>query len=133
MSVNLKKEIIKAVVKFNATGLSMGTSGNLSARTDDGFLITPTGIAYDDMQDKDIVLLDIAGSTNETKNEASSEWRIHSDIYAQRSKSHPMPLPLPVLARRSLPFIMRSRLPEAIQYAAVNMPRMELRICQIMP
>lgn len=86
MSVNLKKEIIKAVVKFNATGLSMGTSGNLSARTDDGFLITPTGIAYDDMQDKDIVLLDIAGSTNETKNEASSEWRIHSDIYAQRSE-----------------------------------------------
>jgi len=36
------------------------------------------------MQDKDIVLLDIEGISNKTKNEASSEWRIHRDIYTQR-------------------------------------------------
>lgn len=84
MSVNLKKEIIETVQQFNATELSMGTSGNLSARTDNDFLITPTGFSYDDMQESDIVLLDIEGKTKKTKNEPSSEWRIHRDIYRQR-------------------------------------------------
>mgnify|MGYP006161886931 CR=1 FL=1 len=34
-------------VELQPLGLATGTSGNLSVRTGDGMLITPSGIAYD--------------------------------------------------------------------------------------
>jgi L-fuculose-phosphate aldolase len=80
----LRKGIIRTVQKFNATALSMGTSGNVSARTKDGFLITPTGIAYNEMHEEDIVFVDFEGSTDPSRATPSSEWRIHRDIYHSR-------------------------------------------------
>lgn len=38
----LNNEIIQTARLFNVTGLSIDTSGNLSAMTGKGFLITPT-------------------------------------------------------------------------------------------
>ena len=38
-------------------GLNRGTSGNVSVRCDDGFWITPTGMAYDSLGENDIPLM----------------------------------------------------------------------------
>lgn len=77
-------EIISTVQAFNVTGLSVGTSGNLSALVDGGFLITPTGIAYADMKPEDLVVMDIGGMVVSGARQASSEWRFHRGIYLSR-------------------------------------------------
>jgi len=52
---NLRKQIIETAIAFNTSGLSVGTSGNLSVRTPQGYLITPTGIPYHQLKEADIV------------------------------------------------------------------------------
>jgi len=81
---NLRKEIITIVRQFNKTGLSFGRSGNVSARSHSGFLITPTGLAYADMKPGDITELDHDGQVISGKYKPSSEWRMHSAIYRKR-------------------------------------------------
>jgi len=80
----LRKEIIAIVRLFNMTGLSFGRSGNVSARSPSGFLITPTGLAYADMKPGDITELDHNGRVISGKHKPSSEWRMHGAIYRKR-------------------------------------------------
>ena len=40
---------------MNADGLNHGTSGNVSVRVEDGILITPTGMAYEELSPDDLV------------------------------------------------------------------------------
>jgi len=81
---SLRNEIIAVARQFNSTGLSFGRSGNVSARSARGFLITATGIAYADMKATDIVELDHQGQNIVSKRKPSSEWRMHSAIYQKR-------------------------------------------------
>lgn len=67
-------------------GLNRGTSGNVSARVPGGFLITPTGIGYDDLAPADLVRLDTHGVAAPGQLKPSSEWRFHRDIYAARAE-----------------------------------------------
>ncbi|WNG22555.1 class II aldolase/adducin family protein [Cystobacter fuscus] len=69
--------------RMNATGLNQGTSGNLSARVEGGFLLTPSGMDYDTLVPGDLVRMRMDGSY-EGNREPSSEWRIHRDILATR-------------------------------------------------
>ena len=69
---------------MNDTGLNQGTSGNISARTDDGFVITASGIAYDRMEESHIVEMDLDGGYR-GEFLPSSEWRMHLDIFAARA------------------------------------------------
>ncbi len=64
-------------------GLSPGTSGNVSLRATDGFLITPSALPYDDTEPEDVVLVTMTGEARGPRR-PSSEWRIHLDIYAAR-------------------------------------------------
>ena len=61
-------------------GLNKGASGNCSARNEDGFLITPTGLTVDQIYSDQIVQMDINGKVVGPGN-PSSEWRFHHDIY----------------------------------------------------
>ena len=79
----LRKEIIATAMEMNACGLNRGKSGNVSARFDDGFLVTPTGMAYESTQPVDIVAMTQDGSARGPRL-PSSEWRFHRDIYAAR-------------------------------------------------
>lgn len=81
-------EIISTVQAFNVTGLSVGTSGNLSVLVDSGFLITPTGMAYDDIKPEDLVVMDTSGMVVCGARQASSEWRFHRDIYLSRVEAN---------------------------------------------
>jgi L-fuculose-phosphate aldolase len=85
-SIKLRKQIIKTVIAFNTSGLSAGTSGNLSARISQGFLITPTGIPYLQLKEADIVEMDMQGNVIQGDLKPSSEWHFHRDIYLAREE-----------------------------------------------
>jgi L-fuculose-phosphate aldolase len=79
----LRREIISACLEMNRRGINQGTSGNISARVPEGFLITPSGVPYDETKPADIVLMHLDGS-HEGRRRPSSEWRFHRDIMAKR-------------------------------------------------
>jgi len=67
---------------MNALGINQGKSGNLSVRIQEGgFLVTPSGLAYDAMEPEDIVAIAPARAPI-GRRQPSSEWRLHQDIYA---------------------------------------------------
>jgi L-fuculose-phosphate aldolase len=79
----LRVEVIATAVRMNACGINRGKSGNVSARTGTGFLITPTGMPYESLLPEDVVAMTGAGAASGTRS-PSSEWRFHRDIYASR-------------------------------------------------
>jgi len=64
--------------------MNPGRSGNLSARVDGGFLVTPSGRAYDTLHPNDLVFVSSAGEFDPGAR-PSSEWRLHRDVYARRA------------------------------------------------
>jgi L-fuculose-phosphate aldolase len=78
-----REAVLQAARNLNRSGLSHGTSGNVSVRWGDGLLITPSGRAYDALSPKDIVAIDGQG-WHSPHQKPSSEWRMHRDLYAQR-------------------------------------------------
>ena len=87
MTQLLRHQLIETALAMNASGLNQGTSGNLSARCDDGFLITPSGMDYAGLSTTDIVWMDLDGSTRGTR-KPSSEWRFHAAIYQNRPEAN---------------------------------------------
>ena len=88
----LRNEIIRTSLRMNELGINQGKAGNVSARTapspavagegwDGGFLITPTGIPYEETRPEQIVAMNMDGA-HEGNVLPSSEWRFHRDIYA---------------------------------------------------
>jgi len=68
-------------------GLNPGSSGNVSVRLAEGFLVTPSGLPNDTLQAGQMVAVDMEGRSN-GKLKPSSEWRIHRDIYRARPEVH---------------------------------------------
>lgn len=88
-SAENRQAIIDACIEMNDSGLNQGTSGNISLRTQEGVLITPTSMPYKEMTPDDIVLMkddDYGRFTGNKK--PSSEWRFHVDTYNDRSDIH---------------------------------------------
>ncbi|MDX2419060.1 MAG: class II aldolase/adducin family protein [Xanthomonadales bacterium] len=80
MTQMLRKQLIDTAMAMNSSGLNQGASGNLSARYNDGFLITPSGMDYTGLSTGDIVWMDFDGETQGLR-KPSSEWRFHAAIY----------------------------------------------------
>lgn len=77
----MKREAIAATARQSvALGLNQGASGNVSVRTDAGFLITPSGRDMSALAAADIVPMTLDGQAAEGLR-PSSEWRFHRDIY----------------------------------------------------
>jgi len=81
--LQLRLDLITTGMELNATGLNRGTSGNLSARCGEGFLVTPSGLACEEMEPADIVFMEFDGRGTGQRM-PSSEWRFHRDILASR-------------------------------------------------
>ena len=79
----MHQQLLDVTCKLSALGLNKGTSGNCSVRTDDGFLVTPSGMAVEDMVPASMVQMQFDG-TAEAGKKPSSEWRFHHDILAAR-------------------------------------------------
>lgn len=81
----LRSGLIATCRAMNACGLNQGTSGNLSVRTGEGLLITPSSLPYDAMVPADIVAMARDGSwSGAPGRRPSSEWRFHRDILCAR-------------------------------------------------
>ncbi len=78
-------DLIRTVQSFHNMGLGVGTSGNASVRTDRNFMITPTGVEYDQLQPEALVTMNLEGEVIGGQLKPSSEWRFHRAIYAARS------------------------------------------------
>ena len=106
-----RRAVIDACLKMNALGINQAKSGNISVRWhrggSDGYLITPSGLPYEDTREDDIVWLkidddpdlpsgnpllkffpdalptglDASNRTSNSGRRASSEWRMHAMIY----------------------------------------------------
>jgi L-fuculose-phosphate aldolase len=92
---SIRQAIVGACLAINASGINQGTAGNISVRWQDGLLITPSSLPYNEMTSDDIVFMSMDGSY-EHRLTASSEWRFHRDILQQRPEvnavvhSHPI-------------------------------------------
>ncbi|MCC2097903.1 MAG: class II aldolase/adducin family protein [Hyphomicrobiales bacterium] len=75
------REIIAVANAMDAAGFAPSKSGNVSVRTDRGFLITPTGKPYASLAPRDLVELDLGGNVIAGKLRPSSEWRFHACLY----------------------------------------------------
>ena len=84
----LRKAIIATCLTMSQRGLSPGRSGNVSARFGSGMLITPTGMAYEDLEPKDIVFVDADGGVMGGQRKPSSEWHFHLAAYQARPDRH---------------------------------------------
>ncbi len=78
----LRRRMVETCRKMNATGINQGTAGNLSVRSGDGFLITPSSLPYEDMTPDDITEMAFDGTYEGRR--PSSEWRFHRDILKHR-------------------------------------------------
>lgn len=78
-------EIIRIANAMDAAGFAPSKSGNVSMRTDKGFVITPAGKPFAQLTPADLVHLDPGGSRIRGRWPPSSEWRFHAAIYAARS------------------------------------------------
>ena len=83
---DLRAEVLAIARAMNAVGINRGAAGNVSARSDDGFIITPTGMPYDECLPEDMAKVSLDG-TALGKRQPSSEWRFHRDIYAARPEA----------------------------------------------
>lgn len=84
---SLRRALLAKARALSAAGLNRGSAGNLSVRCgDDGFLITPTGMAYDTLIAADMVRVGLDGSAV-GRRRPSSEWRFHRDIYRTRGEA----------------------------------------------
>ncbi|HTJ96638.1 MAG TPA: class II aldolase/adducin family protein [Rhodocyclaceae bacterium] len=82
----IKIAVLECARAMNAAGINRGTAGNVSVRTDDGFMITPTGMDYSKASADDMVLVSMSGASH-GKRKPSSEWHFHRDIYVQRPEA----------------------------------------------
>jgi L-fuculose-phosphate aldolase len=81
---DLRQSLVQTCRDMQAKGLSKGTSGNVSVRSGEGFLISPTGIPYEDLQPDQVVRMLWDGSFDGPVL-PSSEWRFHADILRSRN------------------------------------------------
>jgi len=76
--------MVGAVRRLASEGLNRGTSGNVGARLQHSFLVTPSGVPAEDLLPEALVEMDYSGAVL-AGGKPSSEWRIHRDILAARA------------------------------------------------
>lgn len=113
-SINhLKKKVIEGGKRLLDEGLVARTWGNISIRVDENnMLITPSGIPYEELTEKDIVLVNYHTSSYESEVKPSSEKELHCEIYRTRKDvnavihTHQMNASTVAVAQREVPPIL---------------------------
>lgn len=81
-----RKKLISFGKKLLKENYTLGTGGNLSIydRENEMMAITPSGIAFDKLSEKDIVIIKLDGTIVEGNKQPSSEWKMHKIFYEKR-------------------------------------------------
>ena len=82
-SITLRQRIIEACHQMERSGLNRGTSGNVSCREGDHFLITPSGVPVPQLRSESIVAMGFKGEII-GEGKPSSEWHFHLDLLKNR-------------------------------------------------
>lgn len=83
MSALIREQIVAACKRLEHSGLNRGTSGNVSCRESNHFLITPSGVPVEEITPSRIVAVDFDGKVLGI-GKPSSEWHFHCDILKAR-------------------------------------------------
>ena len=87
MSENAKRDSICRLAKsLFDRGLTIGSSGNISVRLDDGWLMTPTGSSMGNLDPNEISKLDLSGNLI-SGNNPTKESFLHIAMYDERPDS----------------------------------------------
>ncbi len=81
--LNLRKQVAETSARTVQERLNRISSGNVSARFDGGFLVTPSGVPSAEVRPEQVVFVEMDG-TWQGNLRPSSEWRFHRDLYAAR-------------------------------------------------
>ena len=84
---DLRQSLVATVQRLDTLGMNRGSTGNVSARWDQGMLITPTGMGAEDLRARDLVWLGWDGSVQGNW-QPSSEWHFHQATYLARADLH---------------------------------------------
>ena len=79
----LREQMLAAALQLDAIGLNRGSTGNLSVRVGEHWLVTPSGVAAQDLTPQSMVHMDFNGEPL-GPGKPSSEWRFHRDIFVSR-------------------------------------------------
>jgi ribulose-5-phosphate 4-epimerase/fuculose-1-phosphate aldolase len=82
----LREEIVSYGRSLFQRGLTFGSSGNISLRTDDGWLMTPTNIALDRLDPAGLSKLDDSGR-HVAGDPPTKESFLHLAMYRERAKA----------------------------------------------
>ena len=79
---SMRHELFKTVLKLYQKDLIQLNMGNVSIRVShEHFIITPTGVPYDEMMEDDLVVVGLDGSLVEGRRKPSSEMPMHAIVY----------------------------------------------------
>lgn len=82
MDIQKRQKLIQYGKKMVENNLTFSTGGNLSIRIDDhSFLITPSGMAYESLKERDLIVMTSEGEIIKGDRKPSSEWHMHGAIY----------------------------------------------------
>jgi L-fuculose-phosphate aldolase len=79
--------IVAVAQAIDIAGFCPSKSGNVSARTEAGFLITPSGLPYAQTLPEDLIELSLDGMVLSGARKPSSEWPFHAAIYRARPEA----------------------------------------------
>jgi L-fuculose-phosphate aldolase len=82
-----RERLVAAARRLHELGLNPARSGNASLRWGGGFLVTPSGVACEALRAQDIVRVELASGAAHGTKAASSEWRLHRDVYERRPEA----------------------------------------------
>ena len=81
----MRQALLRAALALDAQGLNHGSAGNISVRTLDAMLITPSGIATHQLDEQAMVQMHFDGTVPPAQLKPSSEWRLHTAVYQARN------------------------------------------------
>lgn len=112
-TIRLRKQIIQTCLDMrDKYGFFIGTWGNISVRVEEGMLVTPTRMSYDDLTPKDIVVVTLDGKVIKSKRLPTSEVELHRGLLLKRPDigafihSHSPYASAFACARRSIPVVV---------------------------
>ncbi|MBN2210028.1 MAG: class II aldolase/adducin family protein [Sedimentisphaerales bacterium] len=110
---SLRQEIITACLYLrDKLGYFIGTWGNISVRLDEGLLLTPTRMEYDQLKPEDLVVISLEGEIIKGERLPTSEMELHRQMMLKRPDlraiihSHSPYASVAAAAHGSVPVIM---------------------------
>ena len=78
-----RQTLVDLHLQLRDAGLVAWTGGNISQRVDEGFLIKPSGLSYDELTPESMVLCDLDGNVVDGDYRPSSDTAAHAYVYRE--------------------------------------------------